>query len=264
MGGRGELTRSPYTQRMQLPEAAPFTIWPTRLAAQAPGDASAPHAHHAMHLLLARSGDVQVRVGNGTHRAPGVLTAPDVEHAVEAAGKVVVIAFWDPESAEGASLRATFQGSARLISEDERRAALADLPDPPGRDDLDEFMARALGVLAEPAARLRMDPRVGDLLKVLRGDAEIDTSLEALAARVSLSPSRLMHVFSESVGTPLRPYLLWLKLQRAATSIVNGVALTEAAMGAGFADAAHMSRTFQRMFGMTPSALQRRSRRAAP
>ena len=71
-----------------------------------------------------------------------------------------------------------------------------------------------------------------------------------------------MHVFTESVGIPLRPYLLWLKLQRAATSIVNGVRLTEAAFEAGFADSAHMSRTFKRMFGMTPSALQRRSRSA--
>lgn len=245
---------------MQLPDAAPFTIWPSRLAAQAPGDESAPHAHHAMHLLLARTGDLRVRVGGDEHRAPGVLTAPDVKHAVEAADRVVVLAFWDPESVDGASLRATFRGSVRLISEDERRALLVDLPDVPGRDDLDAFLARAVGALAAPGARPRMDPRVRELLQVLRDDAEIDTSLEALAARVGLSPSRLMHVFTESVGTPLRPYLLWLKLQRAATSIVNGVALTEAAVHAGFADAAHMSRTFRRMFGMSPSALQRRSR----
>ncbi len=248
---------------MHLPDAAPFTIWPSRLAAQAPGDASAPHAHHAMHLLLARSGDLRVREGGEVHCAPGVVTAADVEHAVEAAGREVVLAFWDPESDDGASLRATFEGGVRLISEAERRALLVDLPEAPGRDDLDAFMARARDTLAGPTSRPRMHPDVRVLLESLRDGAEIDTSLEALAARVSLSPSRLMHVFTESVGIPLRPYLLWLKLQRAATSIVNGVGLTQAAMGADFADAAHMSRTFKRMFGMTPSALQRRSRRAS-
>lgn len=245
---------------MQLPAAAPFTIWPSRLAAQAPGDESAPHAHHAMHLVLARSGELRVQVGDGEHRAPGVLTAPDVVHAVDAAGHVVVLAFWDPESIDGASLRDAFEGDARLISHDERDALLVGLPEAPGRDDLDAFMARARDSLAASTSRPKMHPRVRALLKVLRDDAEIDTSLEALAARVSLSPSRLMHVFTESVGVPLRPYLLWLKLQRAATSIVNGVGLSEAAVEAGFADAAHMSRTFKRMFGMTPSALQRRSR----
>ncbi len=248
---------------MQLPDMAPFTIWPSRLAAQAPGDESAPHTHHAMHLLLARSGDLQVRVGDDQHCAPGVLTAPDVGHAVQATGRVVVLVFWDPESVDGASLRATFEGRVRLISEVERSALLADLPDAPGRNDLDTFMERARNTLAAPTSRPRMHPRVRALLEVLRDCGEIDTSLEALAARVSLSPSRLMHVFTESVGIPLRPYLLWLKLQRAATLIVNGVDLSRAAFGAGFADAAHMSRTFKRMFGMTPSALQRRSRRAS-
>lgn len=150
-----------------------------------------------------------------------------------------------------------------MISEVERRALLAGLPDAPGRDDLDTFMARARDSLAAPTSSPSMHARVRTLLRVLRDDAEVDTSLEALAARVRLSPSRLMHVFTESVGIPLRPYLLWLKLQRAATSIVNGVGLSEAAVEAGFADAAHMSRTFKRMFGMTPSALQLRSRRAS-
>lgn len=202
-----------------------------------------------------------MRVGDDEHHAPGVLTAPDVRHAVNAVGRVVLLAFWEPESVDGASLRATFEGDLRLISETERRVLLDDLPDAPGREDLDRFMTRARDTLAAPTLRPRMHPRVRTLLKILRDDAETDTSLEALAARVNLSPSRLMHVFTESVGVPLRPYLLWLKLQRAATSIVNGLELTEAAIEAGFADAAHMSRTFKRMFGMTPSALQRRSRR---
>ena len=68
-----------------------------------------------------------------------------------------------------------------------------------------------------------------------------------------------MHAFTESVGIPLRPYVRWLRLQRAATAIVTGTPLSLAAAEAGFSDAAHMSRTFKQMFGMTPSALQRRS-----
>jgi AraC-like DNA-binding protein len=33
--------------------------------------------------------------------------------------------------------------------------------------------------------------------------------------------------------------------------------LTDAAFAAGFSDAAHMSRTFRRLFGVTPSELMR-------
>jgi AraC-like DNA-binding protein len=80
-------------------------------------------------------------------------------------------------------------------------------------------------------------------------------SLEALADAVGLSPGRLMHVFTESVGIPLRPYLAWLRGQRSACAIL-GASLTDVAQLAGFADAAHMSRTFRRELGFQPSALR--------
>jgi AraC-like DNA-binding protein len=41
----------------------------------------------------------------------------------------------------------------------------------------------------------------------------------------------------------------------ALTQIVRGVSLTTAAHEAGFADSAHLSRTFKHMFGLTPSEL---------
>ena len=95
------------------------------------------------------------------------------------------------------------------------------------------------------------------LLSLLRNGGINDaTSLEVLAGAVGLSPSRLMHVFTSSVGIPLRPYLAWLRVQRAAIEIVSGNSLTEAAITAGFSDAAHMSRTFRRMLGIPPSLLR--------
>jgi AraC-like DNA-binding protein len=93
--------------------------------------------------------------------------------------------------------------------------------------------------------------------------------VEELARTVRLSPGRLMHAFEESVGIPLRPYLLWLKLQRAGAAIVAGAPLSAAAHAAGFADSAHMTRTFRRMLGGTPTAIggsvqPRASRAEAP
>ena len=38
--------------------------------------------------------------------------------------------------------------------------------------------------------------------------------------------------------------------------MADGASLTEAAHEAGFADSAHFSRTFRRMFGLAPSSLR--------
>jgi AraC-like DNA-binding protein len=69
-----------------------------------------------------------------------------------------------------------------------------------------------------------------------------------------------MHAFTAEVGIPLRPYLRWLKLERAATALATGAGLSDAAHAAGFSDAAHTTRTFRRMHGVTPAAPKRRSR----
>ncbi len=121
------------------------------------------------------------------------------------------------------------------------------------------WTTRAVEVLGGTVAARRrtVHPRVRRVLAQLRTfPVDGDASLEALARGVRLSPGRLMHAFTESIGVPLRPYIAWLKLQRAAASIAGGASLSDAAAAAGFADAAHMSRTFRRMFGMTPSALR--------
>jgi AraC-like DNA-binding protein len=239
-------------------------LWPPLLATRGPGSKSEAHAHHAMHLVLAIEGELEVRAppSGPPKAAAGVLTAPDAKHAIDARGVEVVLVFFDPESDVGAALGQVFNGPIRLVSEAERRTLVRDL-DPRAimRAEGAEWTRRLVQVLGAPrvSARRAVHPRVRKALRVLRASGTEDgTSLEALAESVGLSPGRLMHVFTESVGVPLRPYLAWLKLQRAAGAIVSGVPLAEAAHAAGFADAAHMTRTFRRMFGVAPSELRQK------
>ena len=49
--------------------------------------------------------------------------------------------------------------------------------------------------------------------------------------------------------------MLWMRLNVAIQFAMAGQSWTEAAHAAGFADSAHLTRTFRRMFGMNPAAL---------
>ncbi|WP_434389920.1 helix-turn-helix domain-containing protein [Melittangium boletus] len=239
-------------------------LWPPLLAARGPGTSSSGHAHHALHLVLGLDGPLRVRSEGGPWESmAGVLTAPDVPHALDAEGRQVLLVFLDPESEVGAALAARLSGPLRALSPEERDALLpgaepARLMGPEGA----AWTRRVMEVLGAPmpSAPRAIHPRVRKVLRLLRDlPPEADTSLEALAAQVGLSPGRLMHAFTESIGLPWRPYLAWLRLQRAAAGIVAGMPLGEAAHAAGFSDAAHMTRTFQRMLGLPPSALKPRS-----
>ena len=57
------------------------------------------------------------------------------------------------------------------------------------------------------------------------------------------------HLFTATVGVPLRSYVLRAKLQRAMQVMTTGAPLAKVAVEAGFADQAHLWRTFRRMLG---------------
>jgi len=102
-----------------------------------------------------------------------------------------------------------------------------------------------------------MDPRVTSVLKAIRESDDLRMSLEQAAALVHLSPGRFAHLFKEQLGLPFRRYLLWRKLTRAMLAIGREPNIAAAAHASDFADAAHLTRTFNDMFGMPPSALMR-------
>jgi AraC-like DNA-binding protein len=252
------LPRTPAT-RAGMQDLPP---WPPLLATRGPGARSGTHVHHAMHLVLAVTGALRVRTEpQGWRAAAGVLTAPDVAHAIDATGTEVVLVFLDPESEVGAALASALSGPVRLIDPAERAALVQDA-DPRailGGDGV-AWTGRALQVLqpGSRSPRRPVHPAVRKLLRLLRTASvdSLDSSLPGLARAVGLSPGRLMHAFTSSIGIPLRPYLGWLRLQRAAGAIVADQPLADAAQAAGFADAAHLTRTFRRMFGVPPSSLR--------
>jgi len=59
----------------------------------------------------------------------------------------------------------------------------------------------------------------------------------------------------EQTGVRFRAYVLWLRLEIALAAYVDGKSLTEAAYAGGFADSAHLSRTFKKMFGITAASV---------
>jgi len=245
-----------------IPAGIHLRTWPPVLATRGPGFRGVLHSHHALHFVLAIEGELRVRTSASGRwwGAPGVLTSPHAPHAVDTEGVEVLLVFLDPESDAGATFRPALDRAVRPLSEEERAALVHDVvPRTILRLGAEEWVRTAARTLRVPlpAAQRTIHPRVRKLLAVLRaGGVDDATSLEVLANLVRLSPGRLMHVFTASMGIPLRPYLAWLRVQRAAMAIVNGTAMGEAAHAAGFADAAHMSRTFKRMLGVAPSLLR--------
>lgn len=98
--------------------------------------------------------------------------------------------------------------------------------------------------------------------RILRAVAYINShldgklTLEEVAEQAFLSPSRFRHLFVEQTGMALRPYILWRRFLKVWELGMQGESFSSAAHQAGFADAAHLSRTSKRMFGFAPTAMR--------
>jgi AraC-like DNA-binding protein len=232
--------------------------WPAGLAVWGPGHAAAAHAHHAVQLVLPFEGQLRARGSRRPRwtRAGAIIVAPDASHEIDPPSTTVLVAFIDPESAMATAMLANAPEPLTLVPPATVRRWRRTLGAPHA---VTESRVRGwmLGEFGTGARFASVDERVTAVVRILRarrGDLG-NTSLAHLASAARLSPSRFAHVFTASIGLPVRRYLLWLRLQRATAALASGDTVTEAAYVAGFADAAHLSRTFRRMFGCPPREL---------
>jgi AraC-like DNA-binding protein len=246
------------------PGAPGSWAWPAGLIVWGRGDFAATHAHHAVQIVVPLHGHLRVRPSRRSRwrRADAVIVRPNAPHEVDPPPTTVLIAFVDPQSALAASILSKAPQPITLVAAAAVRRWRRVTGGP---HTVTESRVRAwiVGEFDNGAGRPAIDPRVSSVVRMLRarhGDLG-NTSLAHLASAARLSPSRFGHLFTASIGLPLRRYVLWLRLQRAVAGLAAGQSVTDAAHLAGFADAAHLSRTFRRMLGCPPRELVRRQKR---
>lgn len=104
------------------------------------------------------------------------------------------------------------------------------------------------------------DERIEKILQYISQQTHQDITTEKLVDVACLSESRLLHLFKEKMGLPIRNYILWYRLKIVMEEVLKGSSLTVASHLAGFADQAHMTRTFTKMTGIPPSILSKNSK----
>jgi AraC-like DNA-binding protein len=220
------------------------------------------HAHHALQITLALEGEFELHLPNRSLREEAVMVAADANHAFEPRGLIALL-FVDPESAAGRWLANTFprhEPVAPLAPAQIHhiRASILELWRQPVATreqwrDLGQSLIRSLtgGAAAPPP-----DDRVQASLDWAEAHLDERLSVADVAEVVGLSIDRMSHLFVEQTGLAFRTYLLWLRMRRAVEAYAEGAALTAAAHEAGFADSAHFSRTFRRMFGVAAAELR--------
>jgi len=212
-----------------------------------------PHAHHALQILAAFEAPVALwTAADGLREVEVAIIGRDVLHALHPSNTRVGLLYVDAESATVRGLQNPLQFETQSPSV--RGNTLRPNLEAAARGD-PRAVQSVLAGFGATNPEISADTLIEALVNRLATARELPSSLSVLAEWTSLSASRLAHRFRHHTGLAVRPYLRWLRLQRAARAITEQRSITTAAHEAGFADAAHLSRTFQRHFGIAPSVL---------
>ncbi len=224
---------------------------------------TSPHLHHAIQICVALDGRFRLRLGSAGawRRRAGAIVRSNQLHQFDASGCRVLILFLEPESQSG---RRLVVGDPSLPLQEIRPTSVQAIRGAVkregelGRESAERLRQEILGGLGlRVELRERLDPRIGDSLGWIRGEPGRRWKVAELALAAELSPRRFREIFSSQIGMSCRQYLLWSRLRAAVAELMGGAGLTQAALGAGFSDAAHLTRSFRRMVGITPSAVAR-------
>lgn len=151
------------------------------------------------------------------------------------------------------------------------RGAVTDLNDPeivelfrwifeddPQQEAVERRLDRLLGPGPEET---HLDPRIQNIVELIRNEPDRNYSQGELAASLGLSPSRLLHLFSEQLGVPYRRFRMWKRLMLSFELLHTQDNMTLAALDSGFADATHFSHAFRDTFGVNPAPVFRKIER---
>lgn len=222
------------------------------------------HSHHAIQITLALSqGTLRFRSPGEDWKSYAAAIVPAHQfHAFVARGELVALVFVEPESREGQAIGERFYDGIASLSGETILSDVAALAAAYTAKCTDEsLIVRARAVISRlaatsPTPSVSIDNRILRAIELLHERLGQSISLAEIADAVHLSPERFRHLFIEQTGIRFRPYVLWLRLGSAIASYAAGASLTEASYAGGFADSAHFSRTFKRMFGVVPVSIR--------
>lgn len=222
------------------------------------------HATHYVTVSVAMHGTFRLRTTRGWRTFQAAIIPPDLPHIFDGRGAHLILLYFPSELLK--SKRLLFPGGEPYAVPPKMLSRFLPslgnyLDNGCESEEATELCEDFVNELAADGfPRLALDNRVVRALEWFQADPTHRFTAAEISAEVSVSASRFAHLFREQIGLPVRSYLLELRLRHALLQVAQGDSLTTGAHAAGFADSAHLSRTFRRMTGIAPSSLLKYSR----
>lgn len=214
------------------------------------------HRHWLLQLFISMDKNLIINVEGQRISCPAIAVNMNTMHEFNSGNSIHFTMLVDPTTQFGRALRIYHlkENPYYIIREDRAAEFQSHLL------DAIKGESQNYSVLIEDIVRyfdeypsIQLDQRIEILLKRL--DAcdceEALHQVRFIANEMSISESRLSHLFKEETGISLKSYIVLHKLQRVYQKILNGESITQAAIASGFDSSSHFAAVNKKMTGMS-------------
>ncbi len=209
------------------------------------------HSHHALQITIGIENEFLIEIEGDGIRTKSILLNFNCKQRLMGKDGIQALLLLEPESAYGKKL-GKYLGNEqyRILDIDAGTIKIIEsrINKNLSINNIIEIITSRLDIKID--IKLTNDDRINRVINLIDTIEEKKVSVDDLAHYVSLSGSRLQHLFKSQTGISIKKYLQWKKLIDGISIITSGKNFTFASHEAGFADSAHMSRTFKEMFGI--------------
>jgi AraC-like DNA-binding protein len=197
------------------------------------------HPNVVMAVLAGRAGPITVEHAGASITGDVLLVRPGVVHSVWLGRRGADVVYLNGLTFPyHAPLAVALKGNLEALA---RRSIAGD---PCATEELRQRLAFATDPLSAKMAAI---------VRAMQADPMRRVSQDELVRCLGMERTRALRAFKAATGLTFRRFKLWSALQHATLRIAERELVRTAAMDAGFADTAHLSRVFSSMFGLCPS-----------
>lgn len=212
-------------------------------------DRLAPHCNPVPSVIMGLRGPVTIVSASKRVSGDILFIRPGIEHGVICPHGINIMYLDGLQCSEVGPV-------ARRLSADHERMAV-------------DALLQKSGAAHELRSRLktsahRYPQQLGPIIADLVSEPMSRMTQFELADRLKRERTSALRIFKAATGQTFRRFKQWSALQHAARQIAAGELVRTAAMDAGFADTAHLSRTFRMSFGLSPAQAIAGQAQAAP
>lgn len=216
-----------------------------------------PHKHSAAHIMVSLDDSIEIIAANERLKCRGILIPSGMIHTANTNRNRVLVFLFDNTTAVAeqiSTLKMIPNDAVDLIRDAYCAFENSD------KSDLSytAFFRRVLDCSQIAIAKtIPLDIRIECALTYIQSRLHERITCDDVAGHIFLSEGRFSHLFKEQVGMTFAAYLIYQRVIKTYTDLINGKSITDASLDAGFSSSAHFAETNKRLFGLSASIVKK-------